>query len=104
MSDPEGLTPLERQKAACAGASYRGSEGGRAACIGETPHVLLTSVRFTLAAALGLATVAAAIAPAMAQDYKAGTIRIEAPWLRATPAGAEVAGGYMKLSEPRQRS
>jgi hypothetical protein len=35
---------------------------------------------------------------ATAQDYNAGAIRIEAPWLRATPAGAKVAGGYMKLS------
>lgn len=59
---------------------------------------MTSTVRFTLAAILGLATVAAAIAPARAQDYNAGTIRIEAPWLRATPTGAKVAGGYMKLS------
>jgi copper(I)-binding protein len=52
-------------------------------------------VRSTLAAMLALA--APAIAPARAQDYNAGAIRIEAPWLRATPAGAKVAGGYMKL-------
>ena len=53
------------------------------------------AVRPALAALLGLA--ALAIAPAIAQDYKAGAIRIEAPWLRATPSGAKVAGGYMKL-------
>jgi copper(I)-binding protein len=59
-------------------------------------------VRPALAALLGLA--ALAVAPAVAQDYRAGTIKIEAPWLRATPSGAKVAGGYMKLhntaSEP----
>src|SRR5262249_11236752 len=30
-------------------------------------------------------------------EYEAGPIKIEAPWIRATPAGAEVAGGYMKI-------
>jgi periplasmic copper chaperone A len=54
-----------------------------------------STVRPTLAALLGLAALAAA--PAIAQDYNAGAIRIEAPWLRATPSGAKVAGGYMKL-------
>jgi copper(I)-binding protein len=40
----------------------------------------------------------AAFAPAtQAQEYKAGPIGIEQPWLRATPAGADVAGGYMTL-------
>jgi hypothetical protein len=53
------------------------------------------AARPALAALLGLA--ALAIAPAVAQDYKAGAIKIEAPWLRATPSGAKVAGGYMKL-------
>jgi copper(I)-binding protein len=52
-----------------------------------------STVRFTLAAMLGFA----ALAPAAAQDYAAGPIKIEAPWLRATPTGAKVAGGYMKL-------
>jgi copper(I)-binding protein len=56
------------------------------------------TARFSLAAMLGLATMIGAIAPARAQDYNAGAIRIEAPWLRATPTGAKVAGGYMKLS------
>lgn len=47
--------------------------------------------------AVALVLALAVIAPAVAEDYKAGPIRIEGPWLRATPAGAEVAGGYMKL-------
>lgn len=38
-----------------------------------------------------------ALTPAQAQEYKAGPIRIEAPWIRATPSGAQVAGGYMKI-------
>ena len=35
--------------------------------------------------------------PASAQEYKAGSIEIKHPWSRATPKGAEIAGGYMKL-------
>lgn len=38
---------------------------------------------------------------AMAADnkvYKAGTLTIEAPWARATPGGAKVAGGFMKIT------
>jgi periplasmic copper chaperone A len=54
-----------------------------------------SAVRHALAMAIGLA-VAGAI-PALAQEYKAGAIRIEGPWLRATPSGAQVAGGYMKI-------
>lgn len=38
---------------------------------------------------------------AMATDtkvYKAGSLTIEAPWARATPGGAKVAGGFMKIT------
>lgn len=38
---------------------------------------------------------------AMAADtkvYKAGSLTIEAPWARATPGGAKVAGGFMKIT------
>jgi copper(I)-binding protein len=52
-------------------------------------------MRYTLAAAIGLAVIA--VSSATAQEYKAGSIKIETPWIRATPAGAQVAGGYMKL-------
>jgi copper(I)-binding protein len=54
-----------------------------------------SAVRPKLAAAIGLAMMG--FLPALAQEYKAGAIRIEAPWLRATPSGAQVAGGYMKI-------
>lgn len=35
---------------------------------------------------------------AVAHDYKAGPIEIAHPWSRATPKGASVAGGYLKLT------
>jgi copper(I)-binding protein len=34
---------------------------------------------------------------ALAQSGRAGAIVIEAPWSRATPAGAKVASGYMRI-------
>lgn len=30
--------------------------------------------------------------------YQAGSLLIEAPWSRATPGGAKVAGGYMRIT------
>jgi periplasmic copper chaperone A len=60
-----------------------------------------SAVRLARVAAVGLGLLAAAPAlvpaPAPAQEFKAGAIMIEAPWIRATPAGAQVAGGYMKI-------
>ena len=35
--------------------------------------------------------------------YKVGTLVIEAPWTRATPAGAKVAGGYVKITNTGQQ-
>ncbi|MDX2287384.1 MAG: copper chaperone PCu(A)C [Hyphomicrobiaceae bacterium] len=35
---------------------------------------------------------------ATAQDYKVGSIEITAPWTRATPPGAKVAGGFMTIT------
>ena len=31
------------------------------------------------------------------KSYKVGSLIIETPWIRATPAGARVAGGYVKI-------
>src|SRR5215510_13549423 len=42
-------------------------------------------------------TLALAANGASAHEYKAGSIEIKLPWSRATPKGATVAGGYMKL-------
>src|SRR5262245_34971407 len=36
-------------------------------------------------------------AAARAQAFKAGSIVIEQPWIRATPAGAKVAAGYLTI-------
>jgi copper(I)-binding protein len=41
---------------------------------------------------------AVAASTAYATDYKAGTLEISDPWSRATPKGATVAAGYMKIT------
>ena len=35
---------------------------------------------------------------ALAETYKAGAIQIEQPWARATPKGATIGAGYMKIT------
>ena len=35
---------------------------------------------------------------ARAEDYKIGNLQISQPWTRATPKGAAVAGGYLKIT------
>ena len=45
----------------------------------------------------GLATLLLALQGAAAQDFRAGDLVIQQPWLRATPGGAAVAGGYLTL-------
>lgn len=47
---------------------------------------------------IAAATLALATAAASAHDYKAGSIEIDHPWSRATPKGATVAAGYLKLT------
>ena len=51
-------------------------------------------MRPLLLAALMLALVTGA----SAQNYKLGALVIDHPWSRATPKGAPVAGGYMKIT------
>lgn len=36
-------------------------------------------------------------APAFAHDFKVGDLQIDHPWARATPGGATVGGGFMKI-------
>ncbi len=50
--------------------------------------------------ALIVAAVLAAWAalPAQAADVTIGSLKISAPWARATPKGASVGGGYMKIT------
>src|SRR5262245_613642 len=47
------------------------------------------------ALAIGLVCREAAAQPT---NYKVGELTIEAPWARATPAGAKVGGAYLKIS------
>jgi copper(I)-binding protein len=35
---------------------------------------------------------------ALAHDYTVGSLKIDHPWSRATPKGASVAGGYLKIT------
>jgi copper(I)-binding protein len=45
-----------------------------------------------------LVLLAALVTSTQAQDYKAGSLIITHPWTRATPKGAAVAGGYVKIT------
>ena len=38
------------------------------------------------------------VIPAQAEDVTIGALKISAPWARATPKGASVGGGYMKIT------
>jgi copper(I)-binding protein len=51
-------------------------------------------LRILLAAALFALSAGAA----SAHDYKVGSLVIDHPWSRATPKGATVAGGYLKIT------
>ena len=44
------------------------------------------------------ALVLALVTAASAHDFKVGALVIDHPWSRATPKGAAVAGGYMKIT------
>ena len=48
--------------------------------------------------ALILAAVCLVAGNALAYDYAAGSLKIDHPWTRATPKGAAVAGGYLKIT------
>ena len=41
---------------------------------------------------------AALASPVQAQEYKVGSLVIDHPWTRATPKSANVAGGYVKIT------
>ena len=48
--------------------------------------------------ALVAAFAALLASPVLAADYTAGSLKISAPWARATPKGAQVGGGYMTIT------
>lgn len=45
-----------------------------------------------------VAALALCLCVAQAHEYKIGDLEIVHPWTRATPKGAKVAGGYLKIS------
>lgn len=47
---------------------------------------------------LTLAFAVAIVWPATAADVTAGSLQISAPWARATPKGASIGGGYLKIT------
>src|SRR2546425_11619984 len=47
---------------------------------------------------LAMGMLAGTAGAALAQTYSAGPIKIEQPWVRATPGGAKVGGGYMTIT------
>lgn len=50
--------------------------------------------RHTLIAAV----LALGLGPAVANDYDLGSLHVARPWVRETPKGAGVGGGYMKIT------
>ena len=65
--------------------------------------MLATPLRLRRSIAAGALLLLAA-APSAAQDYAAGAIKITAPWSRATPAAAKVAGGFMVIENTGKES
>ncbi|GAC1334009.1 MAG: copper chaperone PCu(A)C [Beijerinckiaceae bacterium] len=49
-------------------------------------------------AIVALSAIAGAMSAIAAPPIKAGALAIEAPWLRATPGGAKVAAGYLRIT------
>jgi uncharacterized protein YcnI/copper(I)-binding protein len=82
--------PIEQD---CAKGQYRWSEIPAA---GQDAHALKSpapGVRVIAAA-----TKAAPAGAAASTTVKAGDLTIETPWIRATPGGAKVAGGYVRIT------
>ncbi len=52
--------------------------------------------RIALVVAAGLA--AMLLSPVSAHEYSVGSLKIGHPWARATPKGASIGGGYMKIT------
>ena len=73
----------------CAEGAYRWVE---VPAPGQDAHALASP-----APAVRIVAAASRVA-ASAETVKAGTLTIAQPWLRATPAGAKVAGGYLRIT------
>ncbi len=53
---------------------------------------------FTACCAIALQALPWSERAALAHDYDLGSIHVHHPWMRATPKGAKVGGGYMTIS------
>ena len=47
---------------------------------------------------MALAALLLSVAASAADDVKVGALQISAPWARATPKGAQIGGGYLKIT------
>src|SRR5580704_9690533 len=56
------------------------------------------AIKLSLIVTLTAAAVVLLAPRASAQTFKAGSIAIESPWARATPKGATIGAGYMKIT------
>jgi hypothetical protein len=63
---------------------------------GESGHTLATP-------APGIRLIQMAGKSAASRSYKTGALVIENPWARATPGGAQVAGGFMRITNTGQQ-
>jgi copper(I)-binding protein len=70
----------------------------RNACAAVAAHARPIGMELSMTRALVPALLLALFASvAHAEDYKLGSLQISQPWSRATPKGAQVAGGYFKI-------
>ncbi|MCG6122635.1 MAG: copper chaperone PCu(A)C [Microvirga sp.] len=58
----------------------------------------MSSLSISLRGALAAAALVLAPTVVSAETFTAGDIVVEIPWTRATPGGARVAGGYMRIT------
>jgi copper(I)-binding protein len=47
---------------------------------------------------LALAALLLSVAASAADDVKVGALQISSPWARATPKGAQIGGGYLRIT------
>ncbi len=58
----------------------------------------MTRTSFFAAGILAASIAATFTLPAQAEDVTVGSLKIHAPWARATPKGASIGGGYMAVT------
>src|SRR5829696_5659850 len=61
-------------------------------------HGFIELSKWVFRSLVGIAVLAALALAAQAHEFKVGAIEISHPWARATPKGATVAGGYVKIT------